>query len=151
MISRIGGARDFARLLQQVEDLCLNRHVERRRRLVGDDQRGIVRDGHRDHHALAHAAGEFVRERRDAPARVRNADQREQLDRTIARGRRADVVVHTDRLDDLVADGVDRRQRRQRVLKDHRDAPAAQTRQFLVRQPDELPAFETDGSRRPRA
>ena len=33
-----------------------------------------------------------------------------------------DVVVDADRLGDLVADGVDRGQRRQRVLEDHRDA-----------------------------
>ena len=42
---------------QQVEDLRLHGDVERRRRLVGDQELGLAgkRDG--DGHALAHAAG----------------------------------------------------------------------------------------------
>ena len=40
----------------QVEDLLLDRHVERRRRLVGDQQLRLARDRHRDHHALLLAA-----------------------------------------------------------------------------------------------
>ena len=54
----------------QLEDLGLDGHVERGRRLVGDQQLRVARERHRDHHALAHAAGELVREaRRAAPAR----------------------------------------------------------------------------------
>ena len=44
-----------------LEDLRLDRDVERRRRLVGDQHVGPVRDRHRDHRALAHAARELVR------------------------------------------------------------------------------------------
>ena len=39
----------------------LDRHVERRRRLVGDEQLRVARERHRDHHPLAHPAGELVR------------------------------------------------------------------------------------------
>ena len=46
--------------LHDVEDLRLDRDVERRRRLVGDEHVGLVGDRHRDHHPLAHAAGELV-------------------------------------------------------------------------------------------
>jgi hypothetical protein len=42
-------------------DLRLDRHVERGRRLVGDQQAGLAGQRHRDHHALAHAARELVR------------------------------------------------------------------------------------------
>ena len=45
----------------QVEDLRLDRHVERGRRLVGDQHLGIAGQRDRDHHALAHAAGELMR------------------------------------------------------------------------------------------
>ena len=45
----------------QVEDLRLDRHVERRGRFVGDQQRGAAGQRHGDHHALAHAARELVR------------------------------------------------------------------------------------------
>ena len=42
--------------LQQLHDLRLDRHVECRRRLVGDEQHRIADDGHGDHHALAQPA-----------------------------------------------------------------------------------------------
>ena len=48
-------------LVHQLEDLGLNRDVERGRRLVGDQQLRVARERHRDHHALAHAAGKLVR------------------------------------------------------------------------------------------
>jgi hypothetical protein len=50
------GVRLALRLLQHLEDLRLDRHVERRSRLVGDQQRGLVGNRHRDHRALPHAA-----------------------------------------------------------------------------------------------
>ena len=68
-------------LADQLEDLRLDRHVERRRRLVGDQEVGVARERHRDHHALAHAARELVRIVVDAHARVGDADRLEQLDR----------------------------------------------------------------------
>src|SRR5687767_10387469 len=48
-------------LVQQLQDLGLDRHVERRGRLVGDEEVGITGQRHGDHHALPHAAGELVR------------------------------------------------------------------------------------------
>jgi hypothetical protein len=50
-----------AQLAQQVEDLRLDRHVERGRRLVGDDERGPAGERDGDQRALPHAAGELVR------------------------------------------------------------------------------------------
>ena len=47
---------------QQVEDLRLNSDVERRRRLVGNQQFRVSRQRDGDHHALFHAAGELERE-----------------------------------------------------------------------------------------
>ena len=41
---------------QQVEDLRLHRDIERRGRLVGDQQPRLARDRDRDRHPLAHAA-----------------------------------------------------------------------------------------------
>ena len=43
------------------QDLGLDGDVERRRRLVRDQEQRVVRRRHRDHGALAHAAGELVR------------------------------------------------------------------------------------------
>ena len=45
-------------LVDQRQDLRLDRDVEGRRRFVGDQQQRIAGQRHRDHHALPHAAGE---------------------------------------------------------------------------------------------
>ena len=63
------GAELALEVLEQVEDLRLHGDVEGRGRLVGDEQARVVHQGHRDHHALAHAAGELVRVVVDPPVR----------------------------------------------------------------------------------
>ncbi len=69
---------------QQVEDLRLDGHVERGRRLVGDQQARIAGDRHRDHHALRHAAGQLVRKRVEARCGIGNLDLLQQLERARA-------------------------------------------------------------------
>ena len=54
-------ARAALQVAQQVEDLRLDRDVERRDRLVGDEQLGVERERARDADALALAARELVR------------------------------------------------------------------------------------------
>ena len=76
VIITIAVSSSLCRRCDQLEDLRLHGHVERRRRLVGDQQLRVVDQRHRDHHALAHAAGELVRVGVDAPARLGDADQR---------------------------------------------------------------------------
>ena len=44
-------------VFEQLEDLRLHGDVERRRRLVGDQEIGVVGERHGDHHALALTAG----------------------------------------------------------------------------------------------
>ena len=56
---------------EQLQDLRLHRDVERGRRLVGDQQVGLAQQRHRDHHPLAHAAGELVRVHVEAALRPR--------------------------------------------------------------------------------
>ena len=51
----------LAQVLEEVEDLGLDGHVERRRRLVGDQQLRVAGERDRDHHPLAHPAREPVR------------------------------------------------------------------------------------------
>src|SRR5437879_7149425 len=56
-----GQAELGAKFSEQVEDLGLDGDIERGGGLVGDEQLRAIHDGHRDHDALAHAAGELVR------------------------------------------------------------------------------------------
>ena len=61
---------------QQIEDLRLDRHVERRDRLVRDQHRRIERQCARDAETLSLAAGEFVR--KAVPLMPRQPDAIEQ-------------------------------------------------------------------------
>ena len=61
-------------LADQREDLRLRRDVERRRRLVGDQQRGLEHQRHRDHDPLPLAARQLVRIRRHHPRRIGQLD-----------------------------------------------------------------------------
>ena len=117
--------------VDQLDDLRLHGHVERRRRLVGDQHVGVVHERHRDHRALPHAARELVRVVAGAAPRVRDADLSEQLDGARARLPARHVRVRAHRLGDLVADAVHRVQARERVLEDHRDVAAADLAQLV--------------------
>jgi hypothetical protein len=64
-------------LEQQLEDLRLDRDVERGGGLVGDQHLGVHRERPGDHHALLQAARELERILAEAPLRVRNADRLE--------------------------------------------------------------------------
>ena len=131
----------------QVEDLALDRHVQRRRRLVGDQQVGPAGQRHGDRHALALAARELVRIGVDAPRGVGHADAVEQRDAPACAPAAADrprcsrsgsatwrPIVCT------------RVQRRHRLLEDHADAVAAQSAQLGVALADEFLAVEADAA-----
>ena len=84
-----GRAELLLHALDEREDLRLGRDVERGRRLVGDDQVGVVDQRHRDHHALAHAARELVRVVVDPALGARDADRLQELERPRVRLLRA--------------------------------------------------------------
>ena len=132
-------AGEVPRAAQDLEHLRLNRHVERRRRLVGHDHVGLLRDRDRDHHPLPLPAGDLVRVGAGTRARVGDADDVEQLDGALARRLAAEPGVRADCLGHLVADRVDRRQRRLRVLEDDRDAAAAHGRELCRRRARSAP------------
>ena len=69
----------------------------------------------------------------DSSLRVGYADQPEQLECTLPGRLLGDVLVRVDRLDELRAHLVERMQRGQRVLEDHRDFPAPHAAELLVR------------------
>jgi hypothetical protein len=70
---------------QKFEDLRLDGHVERRRRLVGDQEPRFARQRHRDERSLTHPAGQLVWVRRQPRARVRDADPVEQCGSFVTR------------------------------------------------------------------
>src|SRR5207249_11723140 len=116
------------------EDLRLDGHVERGGRLVGDQKLRAAGERDRDHGALAHTAGELVRIVVDALLRRWNAGTLEQRDRLVARLRVGQAAVAHQYFDDLLTNRVGWIERGHRLLKDHREAIAAQIAQGAVRQ-----------------
>ena len=143
-----GGASLPLRDLKDVQDLCLDGHVEGGGGLVGDDDVGVVRDGDGDHHALAHATGELVRVCVQAVLGIGDAHQGEQLDAALAHLVLGHLgIVDEKRLGKLVANGEHGRQGRERVLEDHRDARAADLGHLLVALANEFLAIELHRAR----
>ncbi len=134
------------KIAQQVEDLLLDRHVERRGRLVGDDQvrLGGQRDG--DHHPLLLPAGELERVVVDAPCRLGDADPRQPLDRLAAGGSARHRRVPLDHLDDLLADPHHRVQAGGRLLEDDAHPPAAHVAHARLRQLHHVDLADPDGT-----
>src|SRR5436190_15564057 len=131
---------------EEVEDLRLDRHVERRRRLVGDEQLRLAGQRHRDHRPLAHTARELMRVVGEARVRARDADLVEQLCGPGPRRLAVHAEVRLERLADLPADGQHRIQRGHRVLEDHRDLAAANAPQRPVPEPQQVTPPEERGA-----
>ena len=114
----------FLEVIQQIENLRLDGYVQRRGRLVGNQNRGFTGDGHGDHGPLQHAPGKFEGVLSGPLRRFRNLAQFEQLD---GFGESLPVAVapmHLQGFGDLIADGHGGIQGGHGVLKDHADLGA---------------------------
>ena len=95
----------FLEVVDQLQDLRLHGHVERGRRLVGDQQAWPTCECCRNHHPLAHAARQIVRILIDPLLRRRNADTvRAAQSRARAPRDSRQLRVQPERLRDLPAD-----------------------------------------------
>src|SRR5690554_1278077 len=128
----------------QLQDLGLDRHVERGGRLVGDQEVRLAGERDGDHHALALAARELMRVDIHALLRRGDADQPQHPDRLLARFLPGNIAMQTHRLGDLLAHRVHGVERRHRFLKDHRDVVAADVAHIARRQVEQLAAIEAD-------
>ena len=139
-----GHAQLFLEPPHQVHNLCLNGHVQRCGRLVGDEQLGITAQAHGDHHTLAHTAGELVGIVIQARFGPGNADHLEELHGPLARLALAHVEVQFQRLGDLAADGEHRIERGHGILEDHGDAVAANVPQLILTQLEQIAPVKPD-------
>ena len=114
---QIGERAALLQVAQQVDDLRLHRHVERRGRLVEDDEFGIERHRAGDGDALALAAGEFVRVAVHAGGIDAGVGERAG-DRLAALGGVEPRLLRDQSLFDDLGDRQPRRQRAERVLED---------------------------------
>ena len=131
---------------QEVEDLRLNRHVERRCRLVRDEELRLARERHCDHYSLAHSAGELMWIVPDSRFRARDPHLVEKLDDPDVRFAGRHVEVGRERLANLPADGVYGVQARHGILKDHPDLLASHAAELSVRHLQEVASCEQRGA-----
>ena len=113
---QVGKAEAILQILQQVQDLRPDRHVERRDRLVEHDEAGLEGDGAGDPDPLPLAAGELVRIARGG-SRFQAHRAQQRVDPRSALGPRAHAV-HDERLQQAAANGEPWVQRGHRILED---------------------------------
>ena len=127
------GAFGTLQFFQQFQNLRLDGYVERGRRFVGDQQGRFAGQGHGDHHALPHAAGELMRIVVHPACGRRNSDALEHFDRMPLGLLLRVTQMKPGDFGELLADGEKRIERRHRILKDHGDPIAADVGQFVLR------------------
>jgi hypothetical protein len=113
-----------------MNDLRLERDVERSRRLVGDQQLGVRHQRHGDGDALAHASGKLMRIGFEALLWIRNADAVQHSRRSLAPLSAANVVAILN-VGHLGADRTHRVERRHGILEHDRNPPPAKIPQAL--------------------
>ena len=141
-------AHALLQVAQQRQDLGLDGDVERRGRLVGDQQVRLVGERHGDHHPLPLAAGQLVRIGLEPLGDVAEPDEVEQLDDAGAGLLAAHALVDRQHLADLALDRMQRVERGQRFLEHHGDAVAADRPQRLFVGANEFAPLEGDRARR---
>ena len=138
-------------LTDQGKDLRLDRDIERRGRLIGDEQRRLAGQRHGDHHPLPHAAGQLVRIAIHHRAGLGNAHELQQAQCLGARGRRARPLVQPDRFRDLITGGEHRVERRHGLLEDHRHVRATHRAHHRGIGTDKIDELATAPAQRHRA
>src|SRR5262249_34796218 len=131
----------------ETEDLRLDGDVERGGRLIRNQELGAAGQRNRDHHALAHAAGQLMRVLARAPTRLGDADKAEHLHHTLVHLLAVKSLMQPQRLSDLAADGEDWIEACHRLLEDHADVVAAALAHGGFAKLEEVSALKTDRAR----
>ena len=113
---RVGLLLEF---LQQIEDLRLDRDIERSRRLVGDQNLRPTGKRHGDHDALTHPAGKLMRVVVDALFGGRDRDRTQHLDGPVSGIISCETFMQANGLRNLFTNGIDRVERGHGLLEDH--------------------------------
>ena len=127
-------------IAQQIEDLRLDGHVQRGRRLVSHEQFRPGGQRHRDHHALLHSAGKLVRIITEARFRRGYAHEFQQPNHLFVAGFFG--PVQSERFLDLAAGAKDGIQRCARFLENVADRATADFAQFAFGHPQNVPSVE---------
>ena len=127
-----------AQAIQQLEYLLLHGDIQRRGRLIGDQQRWLIGHRHGDHHALALPAGELVWPGVDQLLGTRQLHLAEQFQHALAGGIAAQSLLEAQAFTDLFADTRQRVERGHRLLEHETDLAAAHPLPLAWRQGGEI-------------
>ena len=133
--------------LDELEDLGLDRHVERRRGLVGQHEARPAGQGHGDHHPLPHPAAHLVGIIPGARLRGGYPDQPEHLHGPVMGFRGGEPLMEPQGLGDLIADAEHGVQGAHGLLEDHGDPLAPDAAHLLLRKGQEILSLEQDPAR----
>ena len=126
----------------ELQHVFLNSDVERRRRLIGNQEFRIARKRHGDHDPLSLSAGHLVRKAVDPANRIGNAHEIQQVQRTFTCTFSRHAAMLNDCLHDLVADPIDRIQAGHRFLKYHGHLVSHHAPTLPGRKRQEVPALK---------
>jgi len=126
------------------QNLRLYGHVQGGRRLVGYQELRAAGQGHRDHHALAHAARQLVRKPLYHGLGIGQPHHVQKTGRFRQSGTHVHALVKNQGFRYLVSHGKDRIQARHGLLEDHGDLVAAQVAHRVVVQSGQVAVLEKD-------
>ena len=139
-----GHPRFLLQIPKKRHDLRLDRHVQRRRRLVRNQKRRFAAKRHGDHDALAHAAGKGMRIFFHDAVGIGHPDPPKDLLRPFFRLFFGKMKMPPDALRNLVPDRKYRIQGSQGILKDHGQAVSAHLVQLLFAHGKQIPVIKQD-------
>ncbi len=119
-------------LVQQIENLRLSGHIERRGRLIGDEQARVTRKRHRDHGALPQSAAQLKSIFVDPALGLGNAHLAQHLDRSLARLVFIQVAMQLDCFDDLIPNRMHRAEGGHRFLEYQANLGSADRAHFFA-------------------
>ena len=131
---------------EQVEDLGLHGHVQRRGGLVGQEQLGPAGEGDGDHDPLAHAARHLVRVRVEPLLGLGDPDRLQERHCGLTGLGLVHAQVEPEGLGDLPTHSHDRVQRRHGILEHHRHLGAPELAVPLGVEGGDVPTLEHDPS-----
>lgn len=137
------GATDLiAQFTQQMKDLGLQRDVESRRHLIGNENFGALKHAHGDGDALAHATGELEGIVVELLTGIRNAHPLQRGDGPAVLRSRIAVLLVMLNVHHLPANAADGAEGRHGILKHHGDTAPADHPHGILGQSEEVLAVK---------
>lgn len=137
-----------ARFHEQLEDLRLDGHIERGRRLIRNEEPRLSDESHRDHDPLTHPPGKLVGVLTKPPVGGRDPDEGEHVGRLPQGASALHPTMDAQDLGDLIANGMQGIEGRHRILEDNTDPTASDARQIGLSHREQVLSLEGRGASR---